>query len=201
MGDMGRAHETPSAALAGTSAMAGEHGAALVALLYLPVAVMALLTLLEAVARSGWPPAARFRTAYLQTPPAIQMAALGMVISAVVHLALVPQHLAEEPVLGVLFALDGAGLLAVSMWSLTRPVPGWRIVGVVLLAVGVLAYLGYVLTGAESPDAVGIATKVIETAAIGLLVLPGRIARLALPAGGPPCGAVHPSRHFGGQIR
>src|SRR5215470_8244989 len=124
-------------------------------LLYLPVAVMALLTALEAVARSGWPPAARLRAAYLQTPPAIQLAALGMVISAGIHLALVPQHLAEEPILGVLFALDGAGLLAVSIWSLTRPVPGWRIAGVVLLVSGVLAYLGYVLTGAESPDTLG----------------------------------------------
>jgi len=201
MGDMGHTHETPSAVLGDMSAMAGEHGAALVALLYLPVAVMALLTLLEAVARSGWPPAARLRTAYLQTRPAIQLAALGMVISAVVHLALVPQHLAEEPILGVLFALDGAGLLAVSIWSLTRAVPGWRIAGVVLLVVGVLAYLGYVLIGAESPDTVGIATKVIETAAIGLLVLPGRIARLALPAGGPPCGSVHQYPHPGGEIR
>lgn len=168
--------------------MLGEHGAALLALLYLPVAVMALLTLVEGAARAGWTPALDLRHAYLETPPAVRLAVLGMVVSAVVHLALVPQHLSEDPLLGVLFVLDGAGLLVVSAWSLTRPVPGWRVAGIALLAAGVVAYLGYVAAGAETADAVGVATKAIEAAAIGLLAVPGTP-------------SVHPSRHFGGQIR
>jgi hypothetical protein len=164
--------------------MSGEHGIALLALLYLPVAVVAILALVETAARSGWGPALRMRRAYLATPSAVQLAALGILVSAVVHLALVPSHLAEDPVLGVLFALDGIALLAVTVWSCTRPMPGWRPAAIALLVAGIAAYLGTVVTGAESIDAVGVATKAVEIAAIGLLAVPHR-----------------PPRHLGGQIR
>ena len=155
--------------------MGGEHAAALVVLLYVPVVVVALLLALEMGARAGFGPAAWLRGAFLATPPAVQLAALGMVISAAVHLALVPVHLVEEPVLGILFALDGAALLIVTVWSLTRTVPGWRPAAAVLLLVGVLAYLGYLAAGAETADAVGVATKLVELAAAGLIVLPDRL--------------------------
>jgi hypothetical protein len=157
----------------------GEHGAALVALLYLPVVVVALLMVVELAARAGFSPALRLRRAYLATRPALQLAALGMIISAVVHLALVPAHLAEEPVLGVLFALDGVALLVAVAWSVTRPIGGWRAASVLLLLGGVLAYVWYVATGRETADAVGLASKLVELASIALLVLPGMRARLA----------------------
>jgi hypothetical protein len=156
-------------------AMLGEHGAALVVLPYLAVAVLALLMAVEIGARAGSPAAIRLRSAYLATPSAVRLAALGMTISAAVHLVLVPGHLTGDPMLGVLFALDGAALVAAAVWSLTRPLRGWRTTSLVLLLGGVLAYAWYLATGRETADAVGIATKVVELAAIGLLLLPSRI--------------------------
>jgi hypothetical protein len=76
------------------------------------------------------------------------------------------------PLLGVLFALDGIALLIASAWSLTRPVRGWRVACSVLLLGGLLAYAGYVASGTETADAVGVATKLVELASLGLLVLP-----------------------------
>jgi hypothetical protein len=169
--------------------MAGEHGAAMVALLFLPVALMAALTLVEGAARSGSAAAVRLRLTLQETPAPVRLALLGMLVSAAVHLGLAPGHLAEDPVLGALFVLDGAALVAVAAWSLARPGAFWRVAGAVLLLAGVLAYAGYVVTGAEPADAVGVATKVVELAALGLLALPGRLA------------APLPSRHFGGQTR
>jgi hypothetical protein len=169
-------------------AAGGEHGAALVALLYLPVVVVALLMIVEVTARAGFSPALRLRRAYLATSPAVHLAALGMIISAVVHLALVPSHLAEEPVLGVLFALDGVALLAAVAWSVTRPIRGGRAASVLLLLGGVLAYVWYVATGREAADAVGIASKLVELASVALLVFPGVRSRLAGQA------SIHPMR-------
>jgi hypothetical protein len=160
-------------------AAGGEHGAALVALLYLPVVVVALLMAIELAARAAFPPALWLRRAYVATSPASRLAALGMIISAVVHLALVPAHLAEEPMLGVLFALDGIALLVAVAWSVTRPFRGWRAASVLLLLGGVLAYVWYVATGRETADAVGLASKLVELASIALLVLPGVRSRLA----------------------
>jgi hypothetical protein len=155
-----------------TPAMGGEHAAALAALLSLPVVVMALAIVLEAGARADVIAARRLRALCLATPPAVRLAAMGMATSAVVHLALAPAHVAEDPLLGVLFALDGIALLIASAWSLTRPVRGWRVAGSVLLLGGLLAYAGYVASGTETADAVGVATKLVELASLGLLVLP-----------------------------
>src|SRR5215831_11986868 len=105
-------------------AMHTEHGAALDALLYLPVVVMTLLIFVEAGARTGWGPAAGLLHLYLETSPAVRLAALGMAISAAVHLGLAPAHLSRDPALGVLFLLDGLALVAVIGWAVTRPVPG-----------------------------------------------------------------------------
>lgn len=177
-------------------AMGGEHAAALVVLLYVPVVVVALLLALELGARAHLRAAVRLRRAFLATPPAVQLAALGMTITAAVHLALVPGHLAEEPVLGVLFALDGAALLVAIVWSLTRPLPGWRQTSAALLLAGVLAYVGYVATGAETADTVGIATKLVELTSAGLILTRRRSGRRPRARGGymvpvsretPPC--------------
>jgi hypothetical protein len=149
-----------------------EHGIALVALLYLPVAVMTLPLALDSAARAGSLRARRLRCAYLSTSPTVQLAAFGMLISATVHLALADAHMGEALILGSLFALDGVALLAVALWTLVRPLPGWRAAGIGLLATGVIAYVAYVAAGREMFDAVGMATKAVELATIGLLVLP-----------------------------
>lgn len=178
----------------------GEHGPALAVLPFVPVVVLALLLALELGARAGLGPALRLRLAFTATPPAVQLAALGMGISAAVHLALAPDHLAESPVLGGLFALDGAALAVAAAWSLTRPLPGWRPAAVALLLAGVLAYAGFVAAGAEAPDVVGAATKLVELAAAGLIVLPDRIAGRR-PRRRDDRPRAHPSTELGGLSR
>ena len=153
----------------------GDHAGALLVLPLVPVVIFALLLAVEVGARARFAPAIWIRRAHLTISPAVLIAALGMAISAAVHLALAPAHLSEDPVLGALFALDGVALLVVAAWSVARPFPGWRAAGVALLVGGILTYAGYVASGAESADAVGIATKLVELAAIALLVLPDRL--------------------------
>jgi hypothetical protein len=141
------------------------------ALLYLPVVLVALLFSLEIAARAGSSSALRLRRDYLDTSARVRLAALGMLISATVHLALAPVHLAEAPLLAGVFVLDGVALLIVALWALARPRPGWRAAGVGLLAGGVLAYAALLAVGLETLEAVGVATKVVEVTAICLLVL------------------------------
>jgi hypothetical protein len=151
-----------------------EHEAVLAALPYLPVVVVASLVALDIAARAGFSTAVRVRSACVGTTPQVVLASLGMMISATVHLVLASTHVVETPVLACLFALDGVALLAAALWSLTRPFPGWRPAGAGLLAASVVAYVVYLSARRETFDAVGAATKVVELAAIGLLVLPSR---------------------------
>ena len=160
---------------------AGHHGPALVALTFLPVAVMAALTALEAGISAGLPAAARLRAAYLATPPASRLAALGLAISATVHLALALTVPHGDTLVAVLFALDAAALLAVAGWAAALPVPGWRAVGAGLLGAGLIAYIVAVGGGLEELDVVGVATKLVELATLGLLVA---AARRPTPQGG-----------------
>jgi hypothetical protein len=156
--------------------MSGDHHheVVLVALLYLPVVVLACLVALDAAARAGSSTAVRFQSACVGTTPVVLLASLGMLISATLHLVLAGTHVLDDPILAGLFALDGLALLAVVLWSLTRPFRGWRPAAVGVLAAGVLAYVVYLAAGQETLDPVGGATKVVELAAIGLLVLPSR---------------------------
>jgi hypothetical protein len=148
----------------------GDHAVALLALLYLPVVIMAVLVALEIGARAGLVAAADLRRAYLNSAPTVRLAALGMVISATIHLALAPSHWAEDHVRSVLFVLDGIGLGGVAITALTLRLPAWRVAAVGLLGAQICAYLGYVAAGVERPDAIGIATKLVELAAIGLVL-------------------------------
>jgi len=92
--------------------------------------------------------------------------------TAFIHLALVPDHIAENPTLGRLFLLDGVALLAVAIASAREKATWWRPAGVALLVATVLAYLVVVLRGQESVDDLGVATKFIELMALGLIIWP-----------------------------
>jgi hypothetical protein len=149
---------------------ASEHTAALAALLYLPVVIVALLLVIQLGSRAGVPMAQRFLRGYVDLRPPDRLALLGMLISATIHLALVPSHASEDRVLAVLFALDGLALLALVGWALTLSLAGWRSLSLALPAAGVVTYLVYVLAGLEQPDAVGMMTKLVELATLALLV-------------------------------
>lgn len=149
----------------------GDHGIAIVALLYLPIAITGVMLALEAGSRAGVPAAMRVRSAFITSSPGVRMAAFGMVVSATIHIALAPSHWSEDHVRTFLFIVDGVALTAVAIAALLLRFPLWRAAGVVLLSAEIVAYVGYVVAGMEQLDAVGIATKLVELAAIGVVLV------------------------------
>jgi hypothetical protein len=95
-----------------------------------------------------------------------------LLLTGVVHLALVPDHLRQAPSLGVLFALDGAAFVILALASLRFNGARWRWPAVALLVATILAYLGMVISRREAVDDLGVATKLIELAALGVLLWP-----------------------------
>lgn len=146
-----------------------EHGPALVALLYLPIAVMILLIGLDFGERQGYPAATRFMTGFRSASGGTKLAALLLAMASVVHLALIPSH-SGEPVTAVLFGLDGIALAAVALAAVTG-IRFWRPAAAALLAASMLAYGLYLATGLETADVIGVATNSIELGALFLIVI------------------------------
>jgi hypothetical protein len=94
-----------------------------------------------------------------------------MVVSATIHIALAPSHWSEDRPLAVLFAVDGVALTTVAIGALLLRFLLWRVAAVVLLSAEIVAYAGYVVAGVEQLDAVGIATKLVELAVIGIVLV------------------------------
>jgi hypothetical protein len=133
-----------------------EHAIGLVGgLLALPVALLLL----------------RLHPRWREVPGTVRAAAVLMVVSGGVHLALIPHHLATEPLTSLLFLLNGVafvGLAASFTWR------WWRLASAALLVATILGYLFYVGIGLEGPDQVGLATKLVEVTALGLALVPVR---------------------------
>jgi hypothetical protein len=150
----------------------GEHGAALLGLQYLPIAVFVLLVAIDQGACRGLPVAQRMLAGIRRLTPAQRLALLLVLVSATVHLSLVPGH-SGQPVTATLFALDGAaevGLCTLACWGARH----WRGFGAALMLANLGAYAAYLLAGLEQPDGVGIITKLVELTALGLLSLSAR---------------------------
>jgi hypothetical protein len=160
--------------------IAPEHAPALMAALLLPVLVWAARRL-----RAGGPTAAAGDIDLVR-----RWAAWLLGVSAVVHLALPLGHF-DGPLLALAFVGSGAAYA----WLALRALEGrsWRALSVPLLIGTLVAYLIAVTAGfggepAEEPDQVGIATALVELAALGLALVPrpspgaGRV--LARAAGG-----------------
>ncbi len=92
-------------------------------------------------------------------------------IAAAVHLALPLGHY-DGPVLTVAFLASGAGYA----WLAMRAFEGrsWRLLSGLLLVTTLIAYLVVAGSGGEEPDQVGIATALVELAALGLCLVPVR---------------------------
>src|SRR5262249_34196003 len=153
---------------------AGHSEPALVALTFLPVAIMAALTALEAGARVGLTAAARLRDAYLGSPPASRLAALGLAISASVHVAIAVAEPHGGTLLAVLLALDGTALLAIACWAAVLAAPGWRTAAAALLSAGLVAYAVAVGGGLGGLGVVGRGTQLVEVATLGTLFTAAR---------------------------
>src|SRR4029450_2714179 len=92
-------------------------------------------------------------------------------ISAAVHLALPLGHFD-----GLLLAAAFVGSGAAYAWLAVRAVEGrsWRLLSAALVVATLVAYLVGTGTGGEEPDQVGIATALVELAALGLCLVPSR---------------------------
>jgi hypothetical protein len=105
---------------------------------------------------------------YRRAPGSRKLAALLLAISAAVHLSLVPGH-ANQPVTQALFLLDAVALAVLSLAAFALPL--WRSLAAVLLIGNLPAYAIYVGAGMERIDPVGIFTKLVEVAALALVVI------------------------------
>jgi hypothetical protein len=150
--------------------VASEHapaiGAAIALLVFLWVTVRALRFL--AHHRVGW--AVALVDAYRATPAITRLAAGLMLVTGVIHLALIPSH---EGITGVLFVIDGLGFIALGLAAFFTT--WWRGPAVLWLVATIVAYVIWVVAGWETPDQIGIACKLVELVALGLVM------RLAQP--------------------
>ena len=102
-------------------------------------------------------------------PATVQIACVLMAVTGVVHLALIPDHLATDPFTSVLFLINGVAFLTLAVAVEWR---WWRSSSAALLVATILGYLFYVDFRLEGPDQVGLATKVVELAALGMVLVP-----------------------------
>jgi hypothetical protein len=144
-----------------------DHVPGLVAVAVLPVAVW----LIGWLARQGGL-AAAVVAGYRPLPAHERFVAWMLLVSAAVHLGLALG--AEPPMLGALFVLDAALLLGV----LRRLLLGhrWRLAAALVLTGSVLAYV-VAIVAAEPPDQAGLATKLVELAALAVALRPRRATR------------------------
>ena len=101
----------------------------------------------------------------------VKGAAVLMVVTGGVHLALVGNHLSDEPLTAFLFFLNSVLFLTLALHIGWRR---WRVASSLLLVATIAGYLLYLVAGVEGPDQVGLATKLIELLALGLILVPVR---------------------------
>lgn len=152
--------------------MYGDHGGAIVALLYLPVVLVGLALAVDRAAAARSALARRNIDGFAATGGTRRILVLLLAMTAAVHLGLIPGHVDEDRVLAALFALDFVALAGVALAGFDARVPLWRAAVTVLLVANLVAYAGYVAAGIETVDAIGIATKAIEVAALILVIHP-----------------------------
>jgi len=145
--------------------IATDHAGGLTAALLLLLFVFAFGRGLRLLAgrRVAW--AVRVTQAYDTAPSITKLAAALMLLTGAIHLALVPGH---EGITGMLFVIDGLGFIGFAIAAFTTT--WWRRPAVAWLVATIVAYLVWVIAGWETPDQVGIACKLIELVALGLLM-------------------------------
>ena len=149
---------------------AAEHAAGLTAATLTLVVVWLTLRLIRFLARHrvGW--AARGIATIDAVPAMTRLVALLMLVSGILHLALVGGH---EGITSLLFVVDGVGFIGLTIAAFLTT--WWRRAAVLWLSATIVAYVVWVVAGWETPDEVGIACKLVELLALGLVM------RLAVP--------------------
>jgi hypothetical protein len=114
--------------------------------------------------------AIRLRPARRLVPGTVLAASVVMAMSGAIHLGLISTH-PGEPITALLFLLNGVAYILLSVAFTWR---WWRLASAALLVATLLGYLGYIALGFDSPDQVGVATKLLELTALGLVLVPVR---------------------------
>lgn len=146
--------------------VAAAHGAGYVAaLLAVPFAWLSLrLIRLAAARRLGW--AMRWSDNYRCSSATTRTAAALMLVSAAVHLGLMPGHL--RTITGLLFLINALGFVFLS-WA-AFATTWWRRAAALWLTATILGYPLWLIAGWERADQVGIACKLVELVALGLVM-------------------------------
>jgi hypothetical protein len=151
--------------------VAAAHGPALTAAILLIAFCWLFLWMLRMLARRQLLHAAVLLvTAYDAASPMTRLAAVLMFASGAIHLALAPGH---AGITGILFVIDALGFIALGIAAFLTT--WWRRPAILWLVATIVAYVVWVIAGWETPDQIGIACKLIELVALGLLL------RLAQP--------------------
>jgi hypothetical protein len=157
--------------------IAPGHVPALIAAALLPVVVLLVRTA-RVRTGAGAGPGLGLTVHSAGTRPSVTQtwAAWLLGISAAVHLALPLGHL-DAPVMTLAYVGSGTAYA----WLALRAAQGrsWRLASAPLLGATLIAYLVVTGTGREEPDQVGIATALVELAALGLCLRPTRRGRFA----------------------
>ncbi|MGQ0549845.1 MAG: hypothetical protein ACT4PY_09300, partial [Armatimonadota bacterium] len=167
------------------SGIAPQHIPAVIAVLCLPGIVWAALRLARALASGDADWVAAFVARYDGASLTTRVTAALLSITTAVHLALPLGH-DGAPAMSLLFLAGGAAFAALALTAFGGR--RWRPAAAAILVTSIIAYLIAALAGHEEPDQVGIATKLVELAALGLVLVPsptpvrGRLRRLARSA-------------------
>lgn len=151
------------------SGIAPQHIPAVIAVLLLPAVLWAARRLARAVASGQGDWVAVFLARYEDASLATRVTAALLLVTAAVHLALPFGH-NGEPSMSLLFLASGTAFaaLAAAAFGSRR----WRPAAALVLVASIVAYLIASLSGREEPDQVGIATKLVELATLGLVLIP-----------------------------
>lgn len=152
--------------------VSADHGAAIIAVLVLPVMIWLVLRVLRRFAGAGGRLEARIIAGYDDASLVKRCAAALILVTATVHLALAPAHLADAPALARQFTLNGLAFLGVTVVMFA--VRTWRLPAAALLIVTQLAYLIALVSGREEADEIGVLTKLVELTALAFVLLPDR---------------------------
>jgi hypothetical protein len=152
--------------------VAHDHRVALYAVLFLPLLVWPYVKWQERRARADKRRAQRFVAGLETASPPTKAAALLMLASAAMHAALVPHRLGDGSGTAALFIIDAVALA----WLARKAIAGgrWRFPAIWLLIANLGAYFGYALAGTEALDEVGVTAKMVELAALAMILVPPR---------------------------
>jgi hypothetical protein len=152
--------------------IAPEHLPAFIAVLLAAPGLWLFMKGTRRLCGKGFMPAVRFVSSYHAAPLVVRLVAVLLVVTGVAHLALAFDGHAGE--MGGLFLLDGLAYLVLA-WAAIRT-RRWRPLAAMLLALNLLAYTVVIGQRQESFEHFGMAIKLAELTALGLVLSPRGLA-------------------------